>query len=465
MNARPLRIAVVGAGPSGIFLTDALLKSSKAQFSVDVIERLPTPYGLVRYGVAPDHHKMKSVITTFHKTLDDPRVRFLGNVTFGEDLTLAEAQRFYDAVVYTVGASADRRLDIPGEELAGNLSATEFVAWYNGHPDHATRKLELDAQAVAVVGMGNVAVDVTRILAKHVDELHGTDIPHAVLEVLGRSRVSDIYVLGRRGPAQAKFTTKELRELGELEHADVIVRPEDLELDARSAELVASQPILQRNLEVLREFASRAPQGRPRRIHLRFFAAPAEALGAGRVAQLDVERTELDERQGAVGTGVHELLNVQLVLRSVGYRGLPLAGVPFDARRHVIPNERGRVLSEPGGVPLAGQYVSGWIKRGPTGIIGTNKADSAETAASVLEDLASLPPAAEPEPSAVDRYLAERGVTVVGWNHWLTIDEREVQLGSLHGRPRVKVTDFDEFLSLGSKAAPNGSQHALARSG
>jgi ferredoxin--NADP+ reductase len=451
--ARPVRVAVVGAGPSGIFLADTLLKSSKAQFSVDVIERLPTPYGLVRYGVAPDHHKMKSVITTFHKTLDDPRVRFLGNVTFGEDLTLADARRFYDAVVYTVGASADRRLNIPGEDLEGNLSATEFVAWYNGHPDHATRKLTLEARAVAVVGMGNVAVDVTRILAKHVDELRETDIPQAVLEVLAQSRVSDIYVLGRRGPAQAKFTTKELRELGELEHADVIVRPEDLELDARSAEVVASQAILQRNLEVLKDFASRRPQGRPRRIHLRFFAAPVEAVGSAHVAQLKVERTKLDERQDAVGTGVHEVLDVQMVLRSVGYRGLPLADVPFDARRHVIPNERGRVLSEAGGAKLPGQYVSGWIKRGPTGIIGTNKADSAETAAAILEDLSELAPAAEPDPAAVDRHLAARGVTVVGWKHWLTIDEREVELGGRRGSARMKLTDFDEFL-VRPEAAP-----------
>ncbi|MGP6191730.1 MAG: FAD/NAD(P)-binding protein [Vulcanimicrobiaceae bacterium] len=444
--ARPVRIAVVGAGPSGIFLAEALLKSAKADFSIDVIERLPTPYGLVRYGVAPDHHKMKSVITIFHKTLDDPRVRFLGNVTFGEDLTLADVRRYYDAVIYTVGASADRRLNIPGEELQGNLSATEFVAWYNGHPDHATRRLKLDAHAVAVVGMGNVAVDVTRILAKHVDELRETDIPHAVLEVLAQSQVRDIYVLGRRGPAQAKFTTKELRELGELDNADVIVKAEDLELDSQSAEVVAGQSILQRNLEVLKDFASRTPQGRPRRIHLRFFAAPAEVVGTVHAEQLKVERTVLDERQDALGTGRYELLDVQMVLRSVGYRGLPLSDVPFDARRHLIPNERGRVLVEPGGAPLPGQYVSGWIKRGPTGIIGTNKADSIETAAAVIEDLAVLPRAPEPDPAAVDRHLAERGVTVVGWNHWLTIDQREVQLGGRYGSPRMKLTDFEEFV-------------------
>ncbi len=446
LRERPVRVAIVGAGPSGIFLADSLLKSPQAQFSIDIIERLPTPYGLVRYGVAPDHFKMKSVITTFHKTLDDPRVRFLGNVMFGEDLTLEDVRRFYDAVVYTVGASADRRLNIPGEDLPGNLSATEFVAWYNGHPDHATRELTLDAKAVAVVGMGNVAVDVTRILAKHVDELRETDIPPTVLAALAKSQVTDIYVLGRRGPAQAKFTTKELRELGELEYADVVVRPEDLELDPQSAEVVAGQAILKRNMEVLKDFASRTPTGKPRRIHLRFFAAPVEIDGTNAVERVKVETTELNERQDAVGTGRFEWIEAQMVLRSVGYRGLPLAGVPFDTRRHVIPNDRGRLLMEPGGAPVAGQYVAGWIKRGPTGIIGTNKADAAETAAAVLEDLATLPPAAQPEPSAVDALLAERGVTIVGWHHWLTIDEREVQLGNLEGKPRVKVVDFAEFI-------------------
>ena len=444
---RPVRVAIVGAGPSGIFLADSLLKSTKAQFSIDLIERLPTPYGLVRYGVAPDHFKMKSVITTFHKTLDDPRVRFLGNVMFGEDLTLADVQRFYDAVVFTVGASADRRLNIPGEDLPGNLSATEFVAWYNGHPDHATRALTLDARAVAVIGMGNVAVDVTRILAKHVDELRGTDIPPTVLDVLAKSEVTDIYVLGRRGPAQAKFTTKELRELGELPYADIIVRPEDLELDPKSAEIVEGQAILKRNMDVLRDFAAQTPQGKPRRIHLRFFASPVEVEGTASVERIKVETTELDDRQDAVGTGRYETIDVQMVLRSVGYRGLPLVDVPFDTRRHVIPNDRGRLLAESGGAPVPGQYVAGWIKRGPTGVIGTNKADAAETAAAVLEDLPVLPHAPEPDRSAVDRLLEERGVTVVGWNHWLTIDEREVQLGNLEGKPRVKVIDFAEFIA------------------
>ncbi len=446
MIDRAVRVAVVGAGPAGIFVADALLKSGKAEFSIDVIERLPAPYGLVRYGVAPDHHKMKTVINTFHKTLDDPRVRFIGNVGFGTTLTAADLRRHYDAVVYTVGASADRRLEVPGEDLPGNLSATEFVAWYNGHPDHATRNLRLDAASVAVVGMGNVAVDVTRILAKHVDELRHTDIPHAALDVLAQSRVTDIYMLGRRGPAQAKFTTKELRELGELPNADVIVRPDEIELDARSADTVAGNAILQRNMEVLRGFATRAPEGRPRRIHLRFLCSPTNILGSQHVEALQLEKNVLDERENAVGTGLFETLDLQMVLRSVGYRGVALEGLPFDAKRHVIPNQNGRITSE-AGEPVAGQYVAGWIKRGPSGIIGTNKPDAAETANALIADLEWLEPAPEPDPSSFDRLLEARGVPVVFWNHWLEMDAHEIALGTSDGRPRIKLTAFDDFIA------------------
>jgi ferredoxin--NADP+ reductase len=442
---RPVRVAIVGAGPAGIFLADSLLKSDKAQFSIDVIERLPAPYGLVRYGVAPDHYKMKTVINTFHKTLDDARVRFIGNVTFGKNLSVVDLRRHYDAVVYTVGASADRRLDVPGEDLPGNLSATEFVAWYNGHPDHATRNLGLDAEAVAVVGVGNVAVDVTRILAKHVDELRHTDIPEPVLDVLAQSRVKDIYVLGRRGPAQAKFTTKELRELGELPNADVIVRNDEIELDERSAQTVAASAVLQRNMEALRGFAARVPEGRPRRIHLRFLCSPAMITGAQSVEGLRLEKNALDERENAVGTGIFETLGVQLVLRSVGYRGVPLDGLPFDTKRHVIPNGHGRILGDDG-VPLMGQYVAGWIKRGPSGVIGTNKPDAAETAGALIEDLDGLEPAPEWEPASIDALLRARGIPVVLWKHWLEIDAQEIALGTAGGRPRVKLTAFDQFI-------------------
>ncbi len=446
-QSRPLRVGIVGSGPSGLFLADALLKTSGVPVSIDVIERLPTPYGLVRYGVAPDHAKIKSVIASFKKILEDERVRFIGNVRFGSDLTLSDAQRFYDVIAYAVGASADRSLNIPGEELTGNLSATEFVAWYSGHPDHANRDdIALGASGVAVIGVGNVAIDVARILAKHVDELRSTDIPEQVLEVLAASNVRDVYLIGRRGPAQAKFTTKELRELGELLHADVVVSPEDLELDAASAAAIEKQPLLQRNLEVLREFAGRPPSGRPRRLHLRFLASPVRITGEDSVAGIVLERNRIDENENAVGLGVHEEIPVQMVLRAVGYRGLPVPGIPFDTKRHVIPNSSGRVLDE-AGAPLPGQYVTGWIKRGPTGVIGTNKADSAETARAIVEDIPALPLAPEPSPAAVDRFLQERSVQPVLWEHWLEIDRHEIALGQELGRERSKVTTYDAILA------------------
>jgi ferredoxin--NADP+ reductase len=442
-----LRVAIIGSGPSGLFLADALLKTSGVPVTVDVIERLPTPYGLVRYGVAPDHGKIKSVIESFKKILEDERVRFLGNVRFGTDLTLADAQRFYDVIAYAVGASADRSLNIPGEDLAGSLSATEFVAWYSGHPDHANRAdIALQADAVAVVGVGNVAIDVARILAKHVDELKSTDIPDQVLDVLAASNVRDIYLIGRRGPAQAKFTTKELRELGELLHADVVVAPEDLELDEASAAAVEKQPALKRNLDVLREFAARPPSGRARRLHLRFLASPVRLTGEGAVAGIVLERNRIDERENAVGTGVHEEVPVQLVLRAVGYRGLPVPGLPFDAKKHVIPNDVGRVLDD-AGATLPGQYVTGWIKRGPTGVIGTNKADSSETARSIVADIPDLASAPEGSRAAVDAFLSERGVRPVSWEHWLEIDRHEIALGQKGGRDRAKLTEFTAILA------------------
>jgi ferredoxin--NADP+ reductase len=451
--ALPLRVAVVGAGPAGLFLVDALLKAKDCAVSVDVIERLHTPYGLVRYGVAPDHAKIKSVITTFHKTLEDERVRFFGNVNFGTDLRVDDARRFYDAIVYAVGAPHDRRLGIPGEDLAGSLSATEFVAWYSGHPDHSEIvHLPSATKAVAVVGVGNVAVDVARILAKHVDELRSTDIPHPILEKLAQSTIGDVYIFGRRGPAQAKFTNKELRELGELDNADIIVDPKEIELNAASAAEVAGQQALQRNLEILRDFAGRAPTGKPRRLHLRFLTSPVEIAGTDAVEALVIERNRLDERGNAVGTGEFERIPVQMVLRAVGYRGRALPGVPFDSRSHVIPNAAGRVLDE-NGAPLPGQYTTGWIKRGPSGVIGTNKACAMETARALLADAAHLERAPEPDPAAVDRLFVARGVRVAYWHDWLAIDNHERALGTQSGRERVKVTNFIEVLEAISARA------------
>ncbi|MCX7741530.1 MAG: FAD-dependent oxidoreductase [Meiothermus sp.] len=441
---RPLRVAVIGSGPSGIYATETLIKQGEVPVRVDVFDRLPTPFGLVRYGVAPDHQTIKSVTKVMQKVLQDPKVRFFGNVAFGRDLSYEDLRRHYDAVIYTVGASSDRHLNIPGEDLPGSLSATEFVAWYNGHPDYRGLPMRLDARGVAVVGVGNVAVDVTRILAKSVEEVGRTDIADDALPVLAESRVTDIYMLGRRGPAQAKFTTKELRELGELLNADVVVRPEELELDERSAASIADQPSLLKNLEVLREFAARPLSGKPRRVHIRFLVSPVAILGQGRVERIRLERNRLDENLNAVGTGVYEELEVGLVLRSVGYRGVPLPGVPFDERRGIIPNQSGRVLRD--GAVAPGEYTAGWIKRGPNGVIGTNKADAAETVKLLLEDVPYLPLAQEPNLEAVPRLLRERGVRFVSLEGWLRLDALETQRGQAQGRPRVKLTSVEEML-------------------
>ncbi|WP_293914152.1 FAD/NAD(P)-binding protein [Deinococcus sp.] len=440
---RPLRAAVIGSGPSGIYAAEALIKQTGVPVSVDVFDRLPTPYGLVRYGVAPDHLRIKSVTALFQKVLSDVRVRFLGNVELGRDLSVDELRAHYDAVIYTVGASSDRRLGISGEDLSGSMSATEFVAWYNGHPDAAARQMLLHATGAAVIGVGNVALDVSRILAKTALELHESDIAAHALKALANSQVSDVYVLGRRGPAQAKFTTKELREFGELHAADVIVKPEEIALSDEAYAAITDNTV-RKNVDVLREFAARPPEGKPRRVHLRFLVSPTELLddGAGHVAGLRIERNRLDDAGNAVGTGVVETLPVQMVLRSVGYRGVALSGVPFDERRGVIPNTLGRVE---GG---RGEYTSGWIKRGPSGVIGTNKADSVETVGSLLEDASGLSPAPHSSREAIDALLASRGIEVVTLADWQSLEAHELAQGQQAGRPRVKVAHREQMFEV-----------------
>lgn len=434
---RPLRVAVIGSGPSGVYATEALLKSGHA-VEVDVFDRLPTPYGLVRYGVAPDHLKIKSVTAVFQKILSDPRVRFLGNVEFGKDLSAEDVRAHYDAVIYTVGAAADRRLEIPGEDLSGVLSATEFVAWYNGHPDAAAREMVLHASGAAVVGAGNVALDVARILVKTPEELHHSDIaPHA-LRALAHSRVSDVYILARRGPAQAKFTTKELREFGELLGADVVVRPEEVAVEEEYAAI--SDNVTRKNVDVLREFAARPLTGKPRRVHLRFLVSPVELMAdKGAVSGIKLEKNCLEGGQ-AVGTGEYEVLPVQMVLRSVGYRGVALPGVPFDEKRGIIPHQRGRVA--------LGSYAAGWIKRGPSGVVGTNKADAAETVQSLLADLPQLTPAPKATREDIDALLRLRGVDVVTLSDWHALEAYELAQGQAQGRPRHKVSERGEMLRV-----------------
>ena len=451
----PLRVAVVGAGPAGFYAADALLKA-RDDISVDLFDRLPTPYGLVRYGVAPDHQKIKSVTRLYERTCKDPRVRFLGNVEFGKDLTLEDLHRHYHAIVFSVGAASDRSLDIPGEDLPGSLSATEFVAWYNGHPDYHDLDLPLDAKRVVVIGMGNVAVDVTRILAKSTDELAETDIADRALEKLADSEVEEIVMLGRRGPAQGKFTTKELRELGELANADIDVRAEDIELGEHSEAAIADDPYLKKNIEVLQQFAEQPKHGKPRTVALRFFASPVEIQGDGRVERIVIEKNRLVPTSSgylqAEGTGETETLDVGMVLRSVGYRGVPLPGLPFEERRGTIPNDAGRVLDAPGGSPRPGEYVAGWIKRGPSGVIGTNKADAVETVESLLGDRLPEIDSAAARPEAVTELLRSRGVPYVDFDAWLELDRHELQLGEQQGRPRVKVTTRDRMLEVASGA-------------
>jgi ferredoxin/flavodoxin---NADP+ reductase len=448
-STHPLRVLVVGAGPSGFYTAEALLKDLQ-DVSVDLIDRLPTPYGLVRYGVAPDHQKIKSVTKMYEKTSQDARLRFLGNVNFGSDLTHAEAKKHYHAIVYTVGASADRNLGIPGENLTGSMSATEFVAWYNGHPDYCERIQNLNARHVAVVGVGNVAVDVTRILAKSVDELKTTDIADHALEVLKDSKVTDIYMLGRRGPAQAKFTTKELRELGELHNADIIVNPAEVEVDAKSLESIANDPGMKKNVEILQEFSRKPLEGKPRRVHLRFLVSPIELLGEDSVTQMRLEKNRLDENLNAVGTGEFETLPIEMVFRSVGYKGVALPDVPFDSKRGVIPNNAGRVLDAPGGNPVKGEYVADWIKRGPSGVVGTNKADAHNTIKILVAEQANLPKidAEHAKPEAVNKLLESKGVRFISFKHWQALDAHELQLGVAQGRPRVKVTNIAKMLEL-----------------
>jgi ferredoxin/flavodoxin---NADP+ reductase len=448
-TAYPLRVLVVGAGPSGFYTAEALLKELQA-VSVDLLDRLPTPYGLVRYGVAPDHQKIKSVTKMYEKTSHDPRFRFLGNVRFGSDITHDEAKKHYHAIVYTVGASADRNLGIPGENLAGSMSATEFVAWYNGHPEYCERIQNLNAQHVAVVGMGNVAVDVTRILAKSTDELRTTDIADHALEVLKDSKVTDIYMLGRRGPAQAKFTTKELRELGELHNADIIVNPAELELSEASLASISDDPGMKKNIEILQAFSKKPLGGKPRRVHIRFLVSPVELLGDTNVTHMKLEHNRLDDALNAIGTGEFETLPMEMVFRSVGYKGVALPGVPFDSKRGVIPNAEGRVLDAPGGTPVTGEYVAGWIKRGPSGVVGTNKADAHDTIKILVaeQEILTAISAVDASPEAIVKLLESKGIQYVSFKHWLALDAHELQLGAAQGRPRVKVTSIEKMLEL-----------------
>jgi ferredoxin--NADP+ reductase len=453
-----LRVAVVGSGPAGFYAAGALLDSS-LPIEVDMIERLPTPWGLVRLGVAPDHPKIKAVSRAFERIAAQPGFRFLGNVAVGRDLLHEDLERLYDAVVYAVGAQTDRRMGIPGEDVPGSWAATDFVAWYNGHPDYQHLEFDLSAKRAVVVGAGNVALDVARMLVLSPEEIRPTDTTDAAIEAIVGAGLEEVVLLARRGPAQAAFTTPELKELGELADADVIVDPTELELDPASAAALEHDTNSRRNVEVLREFAARSPAGKRRTIRLRFCVSPVAIRGQERVEAVDVVRNELvaDEAGAvrAVPTEERETIPCGIVFRSIGYLAVPLPGVPFDEGRATIPNSAGRVLGADG-EPVAGLYCAGWIKRGPTGVIGTNKKDATETVEQLLEDaqaglLARADPAATAE--SVDELLSARGVDYVTYAGWEAIDTEERGRGESQRRPRVKLVSWDELVATARRVA------------
>ncbi|WP_375387882.1 FAD-dependent oxidoreductase [uncultured Amnibacterium sp.] len=448
-----LRLAIVGAGPAGIYAADIAKKAERGfDVSIDLFERLPAPYGLVRYGVAPDHPRIKGIIGALREVLDGGAVRLFGNVEFGTDITLTDLQQHYHAVIFATGAIRDASLDIPGIDLPGSYGAADVVSWYDGHPDVA-REWPLDAREVAVIGNGNVALDVARILVKHTDDLMPTEIPANVEAGLRSSPVSDVHVFGRRGPANVKFTPLELRELGEVRDVDVVVRDEDFDYDDQARTAIAANKQVMVMDRILQGWRRRDAGEASRRLHLHWWAKPVEIVGDGRVEAIRWERTEPDGLGGARGTGEFREQPVQAVYRAVGYFGSPLTGVPFDERRGVIPNHEGQVQDDDGAL-VNGVYATGWIKRGPVGLIGHTKSDAMETVEHVLTDQGTWWDPAHPEERAVDELLASRGVrwtTVEGWH---LLDRHELALGEAAGRTRVKVVPRDEMLeaSLGASA-------------
>lgn len=444
---RPLRVAIVGSGPSGFYAADPLLKSESPVCTVDMFDRLPTPYGLVRGGVAPDHPKIRTVTRVYEKIADHERFRFFGNVKIGRDVSVDELKRHYDAILFSCGAETDRRLGIPGEDLPGSYTATSFVAWYNAHPDARDLQFDLSQEAAVVIGVGNVAMDVARTLAKTVDELKTTDIAQHALDALAESKIKDIYIIGRRGAAQAAYTTPELKEMGELEACDPVVGAQEIALDALSQQELSDRNV-QRNIEILTAYNQRAAGSKPRRIHFRFLLSPTEIKGNGRVESIVLEKNRLEGEPFSLkarGTGELEEIPAGLVFRSIGYKGIPMPGVPFDEKRGVFPNTLGRILD--GDAPAPGLYCAGWIKRGPSGIIGTNKPDSVETVEQLLADREKLTPCAEPSSEAVETLLKSRGVRIVDTAAWRKIDAAEIAAGQAVGKPRERFTRIEEMLA------------------
>ena len=454
-SERPLRVAIVGAGPAGIYAADVLMKSG-TDVSIDLYERQPAPFGLIRYGVAPDHPRIKGIVKALHQVLSKPQVRLLGNVEYGVDVKLDDLRRYYDAVVFTTGAEKDRDLDVPGVDLPGSFGGAEFVSWFDGHPD-VPREWPLEAESIAVVGAGNVGLDVARMLSKTADELLVTEIPDNVYRGLAASPVREVHVFARRGPAQAKFTPLELRELDHSPNVEVLVNPEDIEYDEGSVAAINSDNQTKLVVRELERYAMRTaddPVGpRPRKLWLHFFESPVEILGEGKVEAFRTERTELTGDGNVRGTGKFTDWPVQAVYRCVGYRSTELPGLPWDSRNHVVPHAAGRVL-DLDGKPIPGVYVNGWVKRGPVGLIGHTKGDAIETVGSMLEDLETMPEAAEPSTEAVTEFLESRGIAYTTWDGWQLLDAHEMALGEAFGlvgdkmRERVKVVDRETMIEV-----------------
>lgn len=456
-ETHPLRVAIIGAGPSGFYVAEHLLRQQQWVVAIDMLERLPTPYGLVRGGVAPDHQRIKAVTATYDTIAAHPRFRFYGGVEFGTHLRLDDLRTLYHHIVFTIGAPTDQRLGIPGEDVQGSHPATSFVAWYNGHPDFRTEQFDFSCACAAVVGVGNVAVDVARILCRTPEELATTDMADYALEALRRSRIKDVYMLGRRGPAQAALTNPELKELGELAGADVWVPPAEAELDALSRQALDAKPdrATRRKVALLQAYTLRKATGKPRQLPIRFLVSPVELIGnaAGQVTALRLVKNQLYATDAGTirpqPTGEYEELPVGLVFRAVGYRGVPVPEVPFDERLGVILNRQGRVLDPKTSAPLTGLYTAGWIKRGPQGVIGTNKPDALETVECMLEDVetgAALHPA-HPDLMAAENYIRECQPAYVSYADWLRLNTLEVARGKAHGQPRVKFTCVEDMLA------------------
>jgi ferredoxin--NADP+ reductase len=455
LQAAPLRVAIIGSGPSGFYAADALLKQTQVAVEVDLFDRLPTPYGLVRGGVAPDHPKIKEVTRTYDRTAEDPRFRFYGNVEFGADLKLSDLKAHYHAIIYAVGAQTDKHLGIPGEDLPGSYAATEFVAWYNAHPDYRDCGFDLSGKRAVVIGNGNVAMDVARILARSADELRTTDIADYALDALAHSNITEIIMLGRRGPAQAAFTNKELKEFGELSISDVIVDPVEGRPDAATLAWLKNNhdAEVEKNLATLEEYIQCPPSGKPRRIIMRFLVSPVELIGNGKVEAIKIVKNQLepalDGSLRAKATTETETLPVDLVFRSIGYKGIPLPGVPFDNKAGIIPNQAGRVFDPNAQKIVVGEYCTGWIKRGPSGVIGDNRKDSKDTVTQLLEDVPNLP-ALDPAlatRASVEALLAQRKPDYVTYDDWKRLDQVELANGTAVGRPRLKFSRIADMLN------------------